>query len=154
MSRGLFLFWVLAYDKAAVLRDARCEGLNIEIPNFFYNWASEWISNNTPVLPTIELADKYTDLYILCIFAKTFCRRNYLKAYLDLWKIWLRTRITFTSIPIKFRWGAFFHLHFWQLFFFIFHFILHVKSSIFHQLSNAIKIISTRVQAKSLWAKL
>ena len=58
------------------------------------------------------------------------------------------------SKNIKFRWVAFFHLHFWQLFFFVFQLILYVKSSIFHQLSNAIKIISTRGQTKKLWAKL
>ena len=58
------------------------------------------------------------------------------------------------AIAIKFRWVAFFHLHFWQLFHFIFHFILQVKSSFFHHLSSAVKIISTRVHTKKLWAKL
>ena len=113
--------------------------------------------NNGPdanVYTFMKSKSKKDDLYILCIFAKTFCRRYYLKTYLDLWKIWLRTRITFMSKNIKFRWVAFFHLHFWQLFFLVFHLILDVKSSIFHQLSNAIKIISTRGQAKKLWAKL
>ena len=47
-----------------------------------------------------------------------------------------------------------FHHDFWHIFFFTFHFILQVKSSIFHQLSNAIKIIRTRVQVKNFWAKL
>ena len=48
-------FWVIA-----VLRNVRCEGLNIKIPIFFYNRASEWMLKNTPVFLTIELADKNT----------------------------------------------------------------------------------------------
>ena len=73
--------------------------------------------------------------------------------YLGRRGIQLQTRITFMVISIKFRWVAFFHLHFCQLFF-LFSFFLHVKSSIFHQLLNAIKIISIRVQVKKFWAKL
>ena len=38
----------------------RCEGLDIEIPIFFHNRASEWKLKGTPVFPTIELGDKNT----------------------------------------------------------------------------------------------
>ena len=55
-----FLILVLAFEYAAVLRNERCERLNIKIPIFFHNRASEWMLKNTPVFLTMELADKNT----------------------------------------------------------------------------------------------